>query len=107
MVKWINIGFAVMLVFTIAALYHIRYSAESEARALKKIERAIAHEQDVQRTLRAEWSSLNDPRRLQILARDYLDLAQLRPSQILDFRSNATKTIPVTLNSKGSKHEPH
>lgn len=105
MVKWINIGFGVALVFTIAALYHIRYSAESEARTLKKIERAIAHEEDVRRTLRAEWSSLNNPRRLQDLARHYLDLDQLRPSQILDLRPRTTQTIPVTLQTEGGEHE--
>ena len=106
MVKWVNISFGVALVFTIAALYHIRYSAESEARVLRKIERAIAHEEDVQRTLRAEWSSLNDPRRLQDLARHYLELEDLRPSQILDLRPRMTKTIPVTLQTEGASHEP-
>lgn len=106
MVKWLNISFFVLLVCMIAALYHIRYSAEGEARALKKIERAIAQEEDRQRTLRAEWSSLNDPRRLQDLARDYLDLDYLRPSQVLDLRPVVTKTIPITLQQKGGADEP-
>ena len=44
MVKWLNGSFCVLLVCMIAALYHIRYSAEDAARALKKIERAIAQE---------------------------------------------------------------
>lgn len=106
MIKWLNIGFFVALVCMIGALYHIRYSAEGEARALKKIERAIAQEEDRQRTLRAEWSSLNDPRRLQDLARDYLTLDQLRPSQVLDLRPVETKTIPIMLHPKGGADEP-
>ena len=106
MVKWLNGSFCVALVCMIAALYHIRYSAEDEARALKKIERAIAQEQDRQRTLRAEWSSLNDPRRLQDLARNYLNLDYLRPSQVRDLRPVVTKTIPVMLHQKGGADEP-
>ena len=106
MVKWLNGSFCVALGCMIAALYHIRYSAEDEARALKKIERAIAQEQDRQRTLRAEWSSLNDPRRLQDLARNYLNLDYLRPSQVLDLRPVVTKTIPVMLHQKGGADEP-
>ena len=76
---WLNISFSVALIIMIGALYHIRYSAEGEARAVKKMERAIAAEEDVQRTLRAEWSSLNDPRRLQDLARHYLEIGLFAP----------------------------
>ena len=106
MVKWINISFFIALVCMIAALYHIRYSAEGEARALRKIERSITLEEDRQRTLRAEWSSLNDLRRLQNLARHYLDLGQLSPSQVLDLRPVGTKTIPITLQINGGADEP-
>ena len=110
MIRWVNVSFAIALVFTIAALYHIRYSAEGEARNLKKIERAIAMEEDRQRTLRAEWSSLNNPRRLQMLARNYLELDHLRPSQVMDLRPVETKKIPIILpvspTRKGGAHEP-
>lgn len=106
MVKWLNIGFSVALIIMIGVLYHIRYSAEGEARALKKMERAIAAEEDVQRTLRAEWSSLNDPRRLQDLARHYLKLDYLRPSQVMDMRPDTTRTIAITLQQEEAADEP-
>ena len=69
MVKYLNIALAFIVVVLLAALYHIRYSAEAEAKALRDMQRIVAVEQDRRRTLEAEWASLNDPRRLQILAR--------------------------------------
>ena len=84
-----------------AALYHIRYSAEAEAKALRDVQRIMAAEQDRRRTLQAEWASLNDPRRLQILSQQYLSLDYLRASQVLDLRDEATLSIPVLLIPQG------
>lgn len=109
MMRWINIALSVVLVVLVAALYHIRYSAEAEARALRQTERQIAAERDRMRTLQAEWSSLNDPRRLQLLSRRYLDLDRLRPSQVVDMRPRGTQTIPVLLtpeDAAGGADEP-
>ena len=97
MMRLVNISLAICLVALIGALYHIRYSAESEARSLRKLERQIALEHDRRRTLQAEWSSLNDPRRLQILSREYLSLDTVRATQIIDMRPRHTQTIPVVL----------
>ncbi|MBT5156764.1 MAG: hypothetical protein HOK33_02070 [Rhodobiaceae bacterium] len=110
MIRLLNISLGVLLIMCIAALYHIRYSAEAEARALRHVEREINLEKDRQRTLRAEWSSLNDPRRLQLLSRHYLQLDYLRLSQVEDMRGDETQTIPVLLvpqNTKtGGVYEP-
>jgi len=107
MIRFINISLAIALVALIAALYHIRYSAEAEARTVKKLERQLAHEQDRRRTLQAEWASLNDPRRLQVLTRQYLSLDYLRASQVLDLRDDAPRTIPIVLTPRaGGADEP-
>jgi hypothetical protein len=110
MIRWVNISLGLLLVVCIAALYHIRYSAEAEARLVRQVEQKINREQDRQRTLRAEWSSLNDPRRLQLLSRHYLQLDYLRLSQVEDMRSQETQTIPVMLvpqnTNPGGAHEP-
>lgn len=107
MMRFINTALVVALIGMVGALYHIRYSAEAEARALRKLERQINAEYDRQRTLRAEWSSLNDPRRLQTLSRQYLKLDTLRPSQIIDARPRETQTIPVLLpGRKEAAHDP-
>ena len=101
MVKYLNIALAFIVVVLLAALYHIRYSAEAEAKALRDMQRIVAVEQDRRRTLEAEWASLNDPRRLQYLALDYL-----RASQVLDLRDDRTLTIPVLMVPRGGPDEP-
>ena len=110
MIRWINISLCLLLVLCIAALYHIRYSAEAEARGVRQVEQKINRELDRQRTLRAEWSSLNDPRRLQLLSRHYFQLGHLRLSQVEDMRTQETQTIPVMLVpsnvNAGGAHEP-
>lgn len=95
MIRLVNISLAAALVMLIAALYHIRYSAEAEAKQVKKLERQMAQEDDRRRTLQAEWASLNDPRRLQKLTRQYLALDYMRASQVLDLRDDAPRSIPV------------
>ena len=100
MVRMLNIALLFVFVILVAALYHIRYSAEAEAKALRDTQRIMAAEQD-RRTLQAEWASLNDPRRLQILSRQYLSLDYLRASQVLDLRDETTLSIPVLMVPQG------
>jgi hypothetical protein len=106
MVRMLNITLAFAFVILVAALYHIRYSAEAEAKALRDMQRIMAVEQDRRRTLQAEWASLNDPRRLQILSRQYLSLDYLRASQVLDLRDETTFSIPVLMVPQGESDEP-
>lgn len=101
MVRVLNIALIFVFVILVAALYHIRYSAEAEAKALRDMQRIMAAEQDRRRTLQAEWASLNDPRRLQILSQQYLSLDYLRASQVLDLRDETTLSIPVLLIPQG------
>ena len=101
MVRMLNIALLFIFVILVAALYHIRYSAEAEAKALRDTQRIMAAEQDRRRTLQAEWASLNDPRRLQILSRQYLSLDYLRASQVLDLRDETTLSIPVLMVPQG------
>ena len=105
MVKFLNITLAFIVVVLVATLYHIRYSAEAEAKALRHMQRIMAVEQDRRRTLEAEWASLNDPRRLQMLSRQYLSLDYLRASQVLDLRDDRTLTIPVLMMPQGGADE--
>ena len=100
MVRVLNIALIFVFVILVAALYHIRYSAEAEAKALRDMQRIMTAEQD-RRHLQAEWASLNDPRRLQILSQQYLSLDYLRASQVLDLRDETTLSIPVLLIPQG------
>ena len=97
MMRWVNVMCFVAIIILIAALYHVRYSADSEIRALRHAERAILAEQDRQQTLQAEWSSLNDPRRLQDLADRYLSLDPLKAEQVIDLRPREIRPIQVLM----------
>ncbi len=101
MIRLVNIAFLIIIIVLIAAVYHIRYSAEAEHRTVQRVQRAIAEEHDAQRMLYAEWSSLNDPRRLQVLASRYLDLTYVQASQVIDPRRNTIAPIPILLPEHG------
>lgn len=83
MMRVINLLLLLTIIMVFAVLYHIRYGAEAEVRAIRKADRAIAAEQMTRQILQAEWTSLNDPARLEILARRHLKLDPVAPSQIL------------------------
>ena len=106
MIRWVNAIMAVVLIVLVAALYHIRYSAEAEIRALRQAERAIIAEADYRQTLQAEWSSLNDPRRLQALAERYLALAYLQAEQVIDLRPEEIRPITVLMQQGEVFNEP-
>ncbi len=101
MIRLVNTLCFICLVGLIVALYHIRYSAETEARALRRIEARIMAAKDRRDTLNAEWSSLNDPRRLQALSEQHLSLYNVEAHQIIDMRPDARRAMPVLMRGRG------
>jgi cell division protein FtsL len=99
MIRLVNIICAVFIIALTAAVYHVRYSADAEMRALQKVEDSMLAARDERRTLEAEWSSLNDPRRLQELANRYLSLSYLAANQVIDLRPDEIRPISVLLQS--------
>ncbi|MCE9650863.1 MAG: hypothetical protein K8R18_14680 [Parvibaculum sp.] len=81
--------FSIVLVVAVIALsiglYDIKYRAEAAEKRAERIERDIASEQEGIRVLRAEWSYLNQPERIQELAKRYTELEPLKASQIGSF----------------------
>ena len=70
----LNLAFVILTVATAFGNYQVKESAIRAAKALKDTEAAIAEQELALRMLDAEWSYLNDPSRLQELA---------KPGQIL------------------------
>jgi cell division protein FtsL len=81
--------FSIVLVVAVIALsiglYDIKYRAEAAEKRAAQIERDIASEQEGIRVLRAEWSYLNQPERIQELAKRYTGLEPMKASQIGSF----------------------
>jgi cell division protein FtsL len=84
----------VLLVCVSFGLYYGVLRTKAQTRELEAVARAIAREEETIRVLRAEWSYLTQPERLQALARRHLKLTPPGPSQIaelgdLPFRKGA------------------
>jgi cell division protein FtsL len=85
MIRVLNIVLVVAVIALSIGLYDIKYRAEAAEKRANQIERDIASEQEGIRVLRAEWSYLNQPERLQELAKRYTTLEPLKAAQIGSF----------------------
>jgi len=79
------------LVLGLVALAYVIYQVKYETRALDRdiaaLNKQIEQERDAIAVLRAEWSLLNRPERIERLAQKYLKLAPARPAQIVTIDS--------------------
>lgn len=101
MIRMLSAVGATMLVLVSFGLYNGVYAAKAHERELQTLTTEISKEGEAIRVLKAEWSYLNQPERLQALARKHLALGPTGPSQIvvlasLPLRSEAwSTTAPV------------
>ena len=65
-----------------AALFRVSYDVSALDERLQTLNRQIVADQQAIHVLRAEWSFLNQPARLEELSRRYLDLQPLAGAQI-------------------------
>lgn len=85
MIRVLNIVLVVAVIALSIGLYDIKYRAEAAEKRAQQIERDITSEQEGIRVLRAEWSYLNQPERVQELAQRYTKLEPLKAAQIGSF----------------------
>ena len=70
---------AVMLIY---GLYTMKYEVQRLEARLQSLNEQLAFEREAMRVLRAEWSFLNDPERIEKLAARHLDLAPVSVHRI-------------------------
>jgi cell division protein FtsL len=63
------------------ALYQLKHEVIALEKELARLNRDIVREQEAIHVLRAEWSHVNRPERLQSLAQRHLDLQPMAPRQ--------------------------
>lgn len=63
-------------------LFKVKYEVVEIEQKLAEIEQQIAREKETIHILKAEWSHLNEPQRLQKLAEKYLDIIPMKTEQI-------------------------
>jgi hypothetical protein len=69
------------LVLAAADVYKIKFDSTLQAERLAKLRGEIRRERDAIAALRAEWSELDNPRRIQSLARRHLELKAIEINQ--------------------------
>ncbi|HEX3939438.1 MAG TPA: hypothetical protein VHX43_18190 [Xanthobacteraceae bacterium] len=69
------------LVLAAAWVYRIKFDATVQAEHLAKLRSEVRHERDEIASLRAEWGQLDDPARIEALAKHFLQLKPIAPTQ--------------------------
>jgi cell division protein FtsL len=78
----LNFIVAAVLVLAAAHVYRIKFESTVQAERVAKLRAEIVRERDAIAALRAEWSQLDNPARVQALAQRHLALKPLDPTQI-------------------------
>jgi hypothetical protein len=82
MIRFINTVAVASLLLVCFGLYNGVHRVKAQEQALGKLKTELAQEAEAIRVLKAEWSYLNQPDRLQSLARRHLALAPTGAAQI-------------------------
>ena len=69
------------LIMAAAYVYRIKYDSTVQAERLAKIRSEVRRERDTIAALRAEWGELESPSRIEALAKRYLHLKPIAPTQ--------------------------
>jgi cell division protein FtsL len=83
MLRFCNICLSLALVVLAYVIYQVKYDTRSLDVDIASLSKDIEAERDSVAVLRAEWSLLNRPERIERLAEKYLDLAPPKPQQML------------------------
>ncbi len=83
MVRFLNLLAVLALIGSAIYAYSIKYQTIFHAERIVKLKHEIKAEQDELATLRAEWSHLTRPERIQALADKFLDLQPTGLRQIV------------------------
>ena len=79
--RMLNLVVIGALVLAAAYVYRIKFDSTVQAERLAKIRSELRHERDSIAALRAEWGELDNPARIEPLAKRYLQLKLIAPTQ--------------------------
>jgi cell division protein FtsL len=83
MLRFVNICLVLGLVALAYGIYQVKYETRALDTEIASLNKQIDEERDAIAVLRAEWSLLNRPERIERLAKKYLNLAPARPLQLV------------------------
>lgn len=87
MLRFVNICLVLGLVALAYVIYQVKYEARALDEEIASLGKEIDTERDSLAVLRAEWSLLNRPERIERLAEKYLKLAPIQPRQLVTLDS--------------------
>ena len=87
MLRFVNICLVLGLVALAYVIYQVKYEARALDEEIASLGKEIDTERDSLAVLRAEWSLLNRPERIERLAQKYLKLAPVQPRQLVTLDS--------------------
>ena len=115
MLRFINVCLVLGLVALACVIYHVKYQARGFDADIAALDKRIDQERDAIAVLRAEWSLLNRPERIDRLAKKHLKLAPSKPIQIVtldtvsdaDFdRTRVEPALPEPMPATKSAKQP-
>jgi len=83
MLRFVNICLVLGLVALAYVIYQVKYESRGLDAEIASLGKRIDEERDALAVLRAEWSLLNRPERIERLAQKYLKLSPAKPAQLL------------------------
>jgi cell division protein FtsL len=83
MLRFVNICLVLGLVALAYVIYQVKYEARALDEEIATLGKQIDEERDGIAVLRAEWSLLNRPERIERLAEKFLKLAPAQPRQLV------------------------
>jgi cell division protein FtsL len=95
LIRFVSVAGVALLALVCFELYNGVSRAKDQERELAALKAQVAREHEAIRVLKAEWSYLNQPERLQTLAREHLSLAPTGASQIVVLASLPLKNTPT------------
>lgn len=84
MIRRSTIIWTVLLVAVATGLYVLKNRVQDLEDRLQRLDREIVAEQETIHVLKAEWAYLNQPARLEDLARRHLGMVPLSAEQVID-----------------------
>ncbi|SMF70996.1 cell division protein FtsL [Tistlia consotensis] len=101
--RWSYLFWLVVAGVAVAALFETKHKVQTLEDQLLTTERQIHQERETIEVLRAEWSYLNQPSRIEALAEKYLGLKPMTPQQIVSVdrlppRPEDFDRVPVALD---------
>ncbi len=115
MLRFVNICLVLGLVALAYVIYQVKYEARALDEDIASLNKEIDSERDSLAVLRAEWSLLNRPERIERLAEKYLKLVPIQPRQLVTLDSVtdrdfvrareevASATVPANATGQGAK----